>query len=333
MSADRRSWGRRALLGFCLGMLILLLLVDGVTTKTIGAAGTGVHTVASSPLAGSPPILIANGRGGLVSHQPSAGRRIALTFDDGPNPTWTPKIAAVLLAQHVPATFFEVGSQVVRYPAITRMLHRDGFELGNHTFTHANLSSLPGWEAQLQISLTESAISGITGIRPRLVRPPYSSTTEAVTPAEQHTWGAIAATGHIIAVANYDTQDWERPGVSTIVSNVLSEPAIKRGIGGIVLMHDAGGNRSQTVAALPKLIAALRSRGFSFATVSQMAGLSRAQVEQKFRTYATGVLPDAHVADVIKAVNRLEDFGSVRKLMDLLRAPPHAAAGAMAAAE
>jgi len=279
MSADRRSWGRRALLGFCLGMLILLLLVDGVTTKTIGAAGTGVHTVASSPLAGSPPILIANGRGGLVSHQPSAGRRIALTFDDGPNPTWTPKIAAVLLAQHVPATFFEVGSQVVRYPAITRMLHRDGFELGNHTFTHANLSSLPGWEAQLQISLTESAISGITGIRPRLVRPPYSSTTEAVTPAEQHTWGAIAATGHIIAVANYDTQDWERPGVSTIVSNVLSEPTIRRGIGGVVLMHDAGGNRSQTVAALPKLIAALRSRGFSFATVSQMAGLSRAQVE------------------------------------------------------
>jgi len=260
-------------------MLILLLLVDGVTTKTIGAAGTGVHTVASSPLAGSPPILIANGRGGLVSHQPSAGRRIALTFDDGPNPTWTPKIAAVLLAQHVPATFFEVGSQVVRYPAITRMLHRDGFELGNHTFTHANLSSLPGWEAQLQISLTESAISGITGIRPRLVRPPYSSTTEAVTPAEQHTWGAIAATGHIIAVANYDTQDWERPGVSTIVSNVLSEPTIRRGIGGVVLMHDAGGNRSQTVAALPKLIAALRSRGFSFATVSQMAGLSRAQVE------------------------------------------------------
>ena len=279
MSADRRSWGRRALLGFCLGMLILLLLVDGVTTKTIGAAGTGAHTVAGSPLAGSPPILIANGRGGLVSHQPPAGRRIALTFDDGPNPTWTPKIAAVLLAQHVPATFFEVGSQVVRYPAITRMLHRDGFELGNHTFTHANLSSLPGWEAQLQISLTESAISGITGIRPRLVRPPYSSTTEAVIPAEQRTWAAIAATGHIIAVANYDTQDWERPGVSTIVSNVLSEPAIKRGIGGIVLMHDAGGNRSQTVAALPKLIAALRSRGFSFATVSQMAGLSRAQVE------------------------------------------------------
>jgi len=279
MSAGHRSWGRRGLLGFCLGMLILLLLVDGVTTKTVGAAGTGARSVTGSSLAGSAPVLVANGHGGLVSHQPPPGHRIALTFDDGPNPTWTPKIAAILLAEHVPATFFEVGSQVVRYPEVTRMLHRDGFALGDHTFTHADLSQLPGWEAQLQISLTESAISGITGTRPRLVRPPYSSTTEAVTPAEERAWGAVAASGHVIALANYDTQDWERPGVSTIVSNVLTEPAIRHGIGGIVLMHDAGGNRSQTVAALPRLIAALRARGFSFATVSQMAGMSRAQAE------------------------------------------------------
>jgi peptidoglycan/xylan/chitin deacetylase (PgdA/CDA1 family)/glycosyltransferase involved in cell wall biosynthesis len=276
---ERLLWGRRVLLGFCLGMLVLLLLVDGFTTKTVGAAGTGARSVAGSPLAGSPPVLVSNGHGGLVSHQPPPGRRIALSFDDGPSPEWTPKIAAILKAQHVPATFFEVGSQVVRYPDMTRLLHRDGFELGNHTFTHANLSALPGWEAQLQISLTESAISGVTGIRPRLVRPPYSSTTEAVTPAELSTWGALAAKGYIIAVANYDPQDWERPGVSTIVSNVLSEAGIRHGVGGVVLMHDAGGDRSQTVAALPKLIAALRARGFRFATVSQLAGIPAAQAQ------------------------------------------------------
>lgn len=276
---ERLLWGRRVLLGFCLGMLVLLLLVDGFTTKTVGAAGTGARSVAGSPLAGSAPVLVSNGHGGLVSHQPPPGRRIALTFDDGPSPEWTPKIAAILEAQHVPATFFEVGSQVVRYPDQTRLLHREGFELGNHTFTHANLSALPGWEAQLQISLTESAISGVTGIRPRLVRPPYSSTTEAVTPAEASTWGALATKGYIIAVANYDPQDWERPGVSTIVSNVLSEANISRGVGGIVLMHDAGGNRSQTVAALPKLIAGLRARGFRFATVSQLAGIPAAQAQ------------------------------------------------------
>lgn len=267
------------LLGFCLGMLVLLLLVDGFTTKTVGAAGTGARSVADSVLAGSPPVLVSNGHGGLVSHEPAPGRRIALTFDDGPSPDWTPKIASILHARHVPATFFEVGSQVVRYPQMTRLLHRDGFELGNHTFTHADPVGLPRWEAELQISLTESAISGVTGIRPRLVRPPYSSTTEAVTAAQEQAWGALAAHGYVIALANYDTEDWSRPGVSSIVSSVTSNPSIRRGIGGIVLMHDAGGDRSQTVAALPKLISALRARGFHFATVSEMAGLASWQAQ------------------------------------------------------
>jgi cellulose synthase/poly-beta-1,6-N-acetylglucosamine synthase-like glycosyltransferase/peptidoglycan/xylan/chitin deacetylase (PgdA/CDA1 family) len=279
-------WGRRLLLGFCLGMLVILLLVDGFTTKTVGASGTGgcarpqpSSHCAGSPLASQNPVLVANGRGGLVSHQPAPGRRIAFTFDDGPSPEWTAKIASILLAQHVPATFFEVGSQVVRYPGLTRMLHRDGFELGNHTFTHASLAALPGWEAHLQISLTESAISGITGVRPRLVRPPYSSSTEAVTPNEERAWGAIAAHGYTIALANYDTEDWNRPGVSAIVDNVLNEPNIRRGVGGIILMHDAGGNRAETVAALPKLIAALRARHFAFATVSQLAGIPHTAAE------------------------------------------------------
>jgi peptidoglycan/xylan/chitin deacetylase (PgdA/CDA1 family)/glycosyltransferase involved in cell wall biosynthesis len=271
--------GRRLLLGFCLGMLVILLLVDGFTTKTVGAAGTGPGSIAGSPLAHQNPVLTANGRGGLVSRQPAPGHRIALTFDDGPSPEWTPKLANILHLQHVPATFFEVGSQVVRHPDLTRMLYRDGFQLGNHTFTHASLAALPRWEAHLQIALTESAISGVTGVRPRLVRPPYSSSTEAVTPAEERAWGAIAAHGYTIALANYDPMDWERPGVSTILDRVLSEIAANHGNGGIVLMHDAGGNRSETVAALPKLIDALRARHFTFATVSQLAGIPLAAAE------------------------------------------------------
>jgi peptidoglycan/xylan/chitin deacetylase (PgdA/CDA1 family)/GT2 family glycosyltransferase len=268
-------------------MLVILLLVDGFTTKTVGASGTGEcsrpgdtsSACTVSPLKGQNPVLVSNGHGGLVSHQPDPGRRIALTFDDGPSTEWTPKIAAILKARHVPATFFEVGSQVVRHPDLTRMLFRDGFELGDHTFTHANLVGLPSWEARLQIDLTESAISGITGLRPRLVRPPYSSIPEAVTANEERTWGAIAADGYTITLANYDTEDWSRPGVSTILNNVLGEPNIRHGIGGIVLMHDAGGNRAETVAALPKLIAALRARHFTFDTVSRLAGIPIAQAE------------------------------------------------------
>jgi cellulose synthase/poly-beta-1,6-N-acetylglucosamine synthase-like glycosyltransferase/peptidoglycan/xylan/chitin deacetylase (PgdA/CDA1 family) len=272
-------WGRRLLLGLGIGMVVLMLLVDGITTKTVGASSTGGPSAGVSPLAGERPVLVYNGHGGLVSHQPAPGRRIALTFDDGPSPEWTPKIAAILMAEHVPATFFEVGSQVVRHPELTSMLHRDGFQLGNHTFTHADLSQLPRWEARLQVSLTESAIAGITGIRPRLLRPPYSSTTSAATPVQARAWTALAASGHMIALANYDTEDWRRPGVARILANILSQPSIRHGVGGIVLMHDAGGDRSQTVAALPKLIAALRARGFRFVTVSEIAGIPASQAQ------------------------------------------------------
>ena len=204
------------MLAFLLGMLVLLLLVDGFTTKTVGASSTGAASVNDAPLAHSGPVLVYNGHGGLVSRAPSPGHRIALTFDDGPGGP-SLKIAAVLARMHVPATFFEVGSQVVRHPDVTRTLFHMGFEIGNHTFTHADLAGLPGWERSLQISLNESAISGVIGIRPRLVRPPYSSTPDGATTPDVQAWAAVAKQGYTIVLSNYDTEDWNQPGVRTIV--------------------------------------------------------------------------------------------------------------------
>jgi cellulose synthase/poly-beta-1,6-N-acetylglucosamine synthase-like glycosyltransferase/peptidoglycan/xylan/chitin deacetylase (PgdA/CDA1 family) len=270
----RSTRGRRVLLAFSLLMLILLLLVEGFTTKTVGASSTGRATGATTALNGMPPILQAGGRG-LVSAEPQPpGKRIALTFDDGPGPD-TPRIARILQSQHVPATFFLVGSQVVRHQQVVKMLYRAGFQLGNHTFTHVDPVSIPDWQRQVQISLTESAIAGITGVRTRLVRPPYSSTTRAVTPQQVAAWASIARHGYDIVLASYDTEDWSRPGVSQIVANVIG----KLNGGGVVMMHDAGGNRAQTVAALPALISALRARGYSFVRVSDLAGLSVSAVE------------------------------------------------------
>ena len=266
--------GRLIVLAFSVGMLVLLLFVDGVTTQTIGAAGTGPATAAVAPLAGANPVLVYDGHGGLVSHEPPPGRQIALSFDDGPNPTWTPKIAQVLLAEHVPATFFEVGAQVVRYPGVTRLLYRDHFQFGNHTFTHVYLTGVPTWERRLQVSLAQTAIAGQTGILPRLVRPPYSSGPDAVTPADERAWVPLVRSGYAIALSNYDTNDWARPGVGAIVNSVLGNAQIRRGIGGIVLMHDAGGNRAETVAALPPLIAGLRRLGYRFTTVAALAHIS-----------------------------------------------------------
>lgn len=265
--------GRRALLAFLLGMLVILLLIDGFTTKTVGASGDGSSNATAAPLAHQRAALVYDGHGGLVSHQPASYRRIALTFDDGPDAKWTPQVERILLANHVPATFFQVGSQVVRHPEITRSLFRHGFELANHTFTHADPAALPEWERSLQVSLTESAIAGVTGVRPRLMRPPYSSTTSAATPKQEAAWGSIARRGYTIVLTDFTTEDWSQPGVGGIVASVTDHLS-RDGTGGIVQMHDAGGKRLQTLQALPVLISDLRRRGYSFATASALAGIA-----------------------------------------------------------
>ncbi len=169
-------------------MIVTLLLVDGVTTKTLGSAGTDSASPVA-PLAGSAPILVSDGHGGLVSHQAPPGKRIALTFDDGPSARWTPPILSILEREHVPGTFFEIGGNAVRHPALMRRIVHDGFELGNHTFTHPDLATLPAWQRDLQLSMTESAFSGIVGLKTRLLRPPYASTPDAITPQQISAWG------------------------------------------------------------------------------------------------------------------------------------------------
>ncbi len=250
-------------------------MVQGFSERTIGGSATSATGKArAQPLAGMRPLLTADGHQ-LRSDERSPGRRIALTFDDGPSPQWTPKIAAVLRAARVPATFFVVGSQVSRRPAIVQRLHRDGFEIGNHTFTHADLSTLPRWEASAQVGLTQSILTGTVGLRPRLLRPPYSATPSAVTPQQQRALTPLARAGYVIALADFDSRDWSAPGVGHIVA--AATPAGRTG--GIVLMHDGGGNRSQTLAALRTLIPRLRARGFSFVRVSDMLGVPQSAVE------------------------------------------------------
>jgi len=210
----------------------------------------------------------------LVSSQPPPGRRIALTFDDGPDPAWTPKIAAILRREHVPATFFVVGSEAARHPDLIRLLVRDGDEIGNHTFTHVALSNGPSWERRLQLDLTEAVLVGITGHYSRLVRPPYSATPDAVSDQDERKLAELAGHRYLIVLANNDSEDWRRGGVAGIVSNASPQGTT----GGIVMFHDGGGDRSQTVAALQQLIPALRARGFRFVTVSALAGLPSSAV-------------------------------------------------------
>jgi cellulose synthase/poly-beta-1,6-N-acetylglucosamine synthase-like glycosyltransferase/peptidoglycan/xylan/chitin deacetylase (PgdA/CDA1 family) len=263
------------LLSFCFVVAAIAILFEGIATHTVGPSAEP-HEAAGgqAPLAHSLPILSARGSS-LVSNQPPPGRRIALTFDDGPDPRWTPKIAAILRREHIPATFFVIGSEASRHPDLIRLLVRDGDELGNHTFTHVALSNGPAWQRRLQLDLTEAVIVGITGHYTRLLRPPYSATPDSVTAQDEHDLAKLAGNRYLIVLANYDSEDWMRPGVTKIVANA-SPPGRT---GGIVMFHDGGGNRSETGAALTRLIPLLRARGFRFVTVSELAGLPRSAIE------------------------------------------------------
>jgi len=272
----QRIWsppGHWKLFAFYMLVLFAVVAFQGFATHTIGPGTEGAHA-SVAPLAAARPILA--GRGSrLVPIMPPAGRRVALTFDDGPNPRWTPQIAAELRRAGVVGTFFLIGSEAARYPGVVRQLFRDGDELGNHTFTHVFLSGVPSWEGRVQIELTEAVISGITGHYTRLLRPPYSSTPDAVRARDDRALAALAGSRYFVVLANYDSKDWRRPGVRRIVENAMPPGRT----GGIVMLHDGGGNRSQTVTAVRDLIARLKARGFQLVTVSQLAGLSTGVVE------------------------------------------------------
>ena len=263
------------MLALVVAFLLLTLFAHGVSRLTTGESATtaaGVHHL--SALKQQASILrVRHGRLQALDARP--GRRIALTFDDGPHPVWTPRVAATLRRLGVPATFFLVGSEVAKYPEVVRRLRAQSFELGNHTFSHADVTAIAGWRLSAQVGLTDSVIAAAAGVRPRLMRPPYSSTPDAVTSQQERAFRRVANDSRLIALADRDSHDWQRPGVEKILRAATpSGPA-----GGVILMHDGGGDRSETVAALKRLVPRLKRRGFKFVTMSSMAHLPRRAVD------------------------------------------------------
>ncbi|MEV6730893.1 glycosyltransferase [Streptomyces sp. NPDC051364] len=228
--------------------------------RTAGSAAT----VPAAILSGGPVVEGAAGR-----TAGPAPRTIALTFDDGPDPVWTPKILDVLRRNQVRATFFTVGAQVSAHPELARQIIADGHQIGVHTFTHTNLGAASAWRRSLELRESRLAIAGATGVTSPLLRPPYSSTNEALNDADWATVVQAGQEGYLTVLTTQDSEDWRRPGVAEIVAN--STP---RGTDGqVLLMQDAGGDRSQTVAALEQLVPNLKAAGFTFATVSDAVAL------------------------------------------------------------
>jgi cellulose synthase/poly-beta-1,6-N-acetylglucosamine synthase-like glycosyltransferase/peptidoglycan/xylan/chitin deacetylase (PgdA/CDA1 family)/spore germination protein YaaH len=219
-------------------------------------------------------------RVGLYGSSPN---QVAITFDDGPDPEWTPKVLDILKRENAKATFFLIGNQADKFPSLMSRIYKEGHEIGNHTFTHPDISDLSGTVAKLELNLTESLFASKLGIRTVLFRPPYSIDAEPDTEDEVRPLEASESMGYLTIGDKIDPNDWR----AIYSAEQLSSFVLKhlppcspsdRSCGNIILLHDGGGNRSQTVRALPMIIEGIRAKGLQVVPLSDLLHMTRAQV-------------------------------------------------------
>lgn len=187
---------------------------------------------------------------------------VALTFDDGPTSKYTPRILASLKDAGVPATFFMNGKTISKNKALVRKVSADGHQVSSHMWEHKSMTRLSSGKNKKSIKKTNALILQITGQKNRSVRPPYGAMNKRVK-------ADIKKSKMKRVLWSHDTLDWRRPGVKKIVSRATKK--IRNG--SIILMHDGGGNRSQTASAVPLIISKLKAQGYTFVTVDELRRL------------------------------------------------------------
>jgi len=205
-------------------------------------------------------------------HQGAGGEhQVAITFDDGPDPRWTPKILDILKAANVKAAFFLVGVNAEHYPGLVRRIVDEGHEIGNHTYYHPNLALCWPEHVRLELNATQLLIESITGRATTLFRPPYAADTSPSQLSELTPLQIAQDLNYLVVLENIDPQDWAKPGADIILQRVKQQ----RRDGSIILLHDAGGDRSQTVEALPRILDWLHTRGDTVVPLSTLLGTTR----------------------------------------------------------
>lgn len=190
------------------------------------------------------------------------GRYIAMTFDDGPNATLTPRLLDLLAAHKMKVTFFVVGENAAEHPEILKRAVREGHEIANHSWSHPNLGQMGDEGVRRELQKTDDAIKAAIGTRPTLLRPPYGS----ITP-RQRNW-INEAFGYRIIIWDVDPLDWKRPGPSVVTSRIVTETKP----GSIILAHDI---HPATIEAMPATFDQLEAKGFKFVTVSELLAMAR----------------------------------------------------------
>jgi cellulose synthase/poly-beta-1,6-N-acetylglucosamine synthase-like glycosyltransferase/spore germination protein YaaH/peptidoglycan/xylan/chitin deacetylase (PgdA/CDA1 family) len=211
--------------------------------------------------------------------------QVALTFDDGPDPEWTPKVLDILKEKHAFATFFLIGIQTDKFAGLAKRIYAEGHAIGNHTFTHPDVTNISSSYMKLELNLTERLFGSLLGIRTTLLRPPYAIDEEPDTADQVRPLEFAQDMGYTTVGNKIDPSDWRanpRQSAEQLTAYVLAHlPPCKAEdlrCGNIVLLHDGGGNRQETVRALPMIIDGIRARGYQVVPVYQLVGKTMADV-------------------------------------------------------
>ncbi|MFC6162133.1 polysaccharide deacetylase family protein [Kribbella jiaozuonensis] len=233
-----------------IGLAMMMLVSAVIGTVVVAAAKSPAKPVTPEPPAAAPAAA-------APTKTPLPTKYVVLTFDDGPDIEYTPKVLDILAKYDAKATFFEVGQNVQKHPELTKRIHAAGHSVENHTWNHADLRKLSATAFRQQVMSTDQAIRAQIGSTPGCLRPPYGGVSATVRQR-------ATALGKDLVVWTVDSRDWTKPGTAAIVQRVVKNVHS----GSVILMHDGGGNRSQTVAALPTILKTLKAQGYGFRTLT-----------------------------------------------------------------
>lgn len=232
-------------------------------TPNPGQAGITVTHVTPPPAA---PIKL-KPLGKRVSHVPMKGKYVALTFDDGPHPSLTNKALEILNRHGAKGTFFVLGQNVARYKSVVSSAAASGHEIGVHTWSHIKMNSCSRAKVDSEVSRTQNLIASVTGITPRVMRPPYGATNKTLVNHMHDRYGMASILWDV------DTVDWRKPGVSKVINTAVS----KARPGSIILVHDI---HASTIDALEGIVTGLQSRGYKLVTVSELMAIGKKEAAE-----------------------------------------------------
>ena len=226
-----------------------------------------------------------------------ANKKIAISFDDGPDSQWTPKILDILKEKNAPAVFFVIGDPANRRPDILKREYAEGHEIGNHTYFHPKFDEISRTQIRWELNLTQRLIESTLGVKTILFRPPYGIDHQPEYAEEVAQLPIVQDMGYLIVGQRIDPDDWSLRGGKPIPAKEIVDSVLRQADNGnIILLHDGGGDRTQTVAALPQIIDALREKGYQLIAVSDLIGKTRAEVmptlspEERFEARADGFI-------------------------------------------